>query len=151
MRSRRSSSVYFLTKRSRRRPDIRCACRGTLARRARSARLSANVRCSVSLIRLVSPESDPEIIAIVAMLEAHNIPSYVRGGGIGGLFPGVQINAVNTRTIMIPEEQADIALDPLREFQSQQSEPDIGVIARKSGLLRNLIELFLFGWFLPRS
>ena len=55
----------------------------------------------MGLVRLVSPDSDPEIIAIVAMLEAHGIYAFVRGGGFGGLYPGVQINGFNTRDIMV--------------------------------------------------
>jgi Putative prokaryotic signal transducing protein len=111
--------------------------------------LNFTVRCTVALVRLVSPDSDPEIIAIVAMLEAHGIPCYVRGGGFGGLFPGVQINAYNTRDIMIPEEQAAPALELLKDFQSRQPDPEPNVKPRKSGRLRNLFELLLFGWFVP--
>jgi Putative prokaryotic signal transducing protein len=104
----------------------------------------------VALVRLVSPDSDPEIVAIVAMLEAHGIPCYVRGGGFGGLFPGVQINAYNTRDIMIPEEQSAAALELLEEFQSRPAEPE-NIRPKKSGRLRNFLELVLFGWFVPRS
>jgi len=105
----------------------------------------------VALVRLVSPDSDPEIVAIVAMLEAHGIPCYVRGGGFGGLFPGVQINAYNTRDIMIPEEQTAAALELLEGFQSRPADPEESVAPRKSGRLRNLLEILLFGWFVPRS
>jgi hypothetical protein len=105
----------------------------------------------VALVRLVSPESDPEIVAIVAMLEAHGIPCYVRGGGFGGLFPGVQINAYNTRDIMIPEDQTAAALELLKDFQSRPPEPESDVRPMKSGWLRNFLELLLFGWFVPRS
>jgi len=96
------------------------------------------------------PESDPEIVAIVAMLEAHGIPCYVRGGGFGGLFPGVQINAYNTRDIMIPEEQSVTALALLKDFQSPPSDPEKNARPRESGRLRNLLEFLLFGWFIPK-
>ena len=103
----------------------------------------------MTLVRLVSPESDPEIVTIVAMLEAHGIPCYVRGGGFGGLFPGVQINAYNTRDIMIPEEKTAQALELLRDFQSQWFAPEGDVKPKRSGWLRNLLELLFFGWFMP--
>ena len=117
---------------------------------ASGRRLNFTIRCTVALVRLVSPESDPEIVAIVAMLEAHGIPCYVRGGGFGGLFPGVQINAYNTRDIMIPEEQAAAALELFRDFQSRPPEPEANVRPKPSGRLRKLFELLLFGWFVPR-
>jgi Putative prokaryotic signal transducing protein len=105
----------------------------------------------LALVRLVSPDSDPEIIAIVAMLEGHGIPSFVRGGGFGGLFPGVQINAYNSRDIMIPEEHVAAAVELLKDFQSQPPEPEPSGKPRRFGVLRNLVELLLFGWFVPRS
>jgi Putative prokaryotic signal transducing protein len=114
--------------------------------------LNFTVRCTVALVRLLSPESDSEIVAIVAMLDAHEIPSFVRGGGMGGLFPGVQINAYNTRDIMVPEEKAAAALELLRDFQSSRPAPEEHVeTPKKSGRLRNLFELLLFGWFMPGS
>jgi hypothetical protein len=103
----------------------------------------------VTLIRLISPESDPEILAIVAMLEAHEIPCFVRGGGMGGLFPGVQINAYNTRDIMVPEDKAAAALDLVREFQSRPPAQYEDMKPKPKGRLRNLLELLLFGWFIP--
>jgi len=105
----------------------------------------------VALVRLVSPDSDPEIMTIVAMLDAHGIPSYVRGGGFGGLYPGVQINAFNTRDIMVREEQAAEALELLKDFRAQRPEPEPVARSRKIGWLRNLLELLLFGWFVPRA
>jgi hypothetical protein len=105
----------------------------------------------VSLIRLISPESDPEILAIVAMLEAHEIPCFVRGGGMGGLFPGVQINAYNTRTILVPEKSAAAALDLVREFQSQAPAQSEDMKHKPKGRLRNMFEFLLFGWFVPGS
>jgi hypothetical protein len=108
------------------------------------------VDCTLALIRLLSPESDSEIATIVAMLDARGIPSYVRGGGIGGLLPGVQINAYNTRDIMVPEEKATEALGLLRDFEARQSAPAAGdANTKRWGRLRNLFELLFFGWFMP--
>ena len=105
----------------------------------------------MALIRLVSPDSDPEIVAIVAMLDARGIPSYVRGGGFGGLYPGIQINSFNTRDIMVPEERADEALALLKDFLAQKPETEPAVRSTKTGRLRNLLELLLFGWFVPTA
>jgi Putative prokaryotic signal transducing protein len=105
----------------------------------------------VALVRLLSPESDCEIVAIVAMLDAHEIPSFVRGGGFGGLFPGVQINGFNTRDIMVPQEKLAAAFELVREFRAQPSAPERDAAPNRPGRLRNLFELLLFGWFMPRS
>jgi len=78
----------------------------------------------VAFVRVLSPESDAEIIAVVAMLEAHEIPCFVQNAGFGGLYPGPQVNALNARAIMVPEEQTAAALELIRGFQAQPSEPD---------------------------
>ena len=89
--------------------------------------------------------------AYVAMLEAHEIPCYVHSAGLGGLFPGLQIEGFNSRAIMVPEEEVGLAVELLREYQSQHSEPDEAEKPKSSGKLRNVIEFLLFGWFVPGS
>jgi hypothetical protein len=106
----------------------------------------------VALVRILSPESNAEIAAVVAMFEAHEIPCFVRGGGFGGLFPGPQINAYNTRDIMVPEETVSTALELLVAYHSPSPTDDVEVGPRRtSGKLRNLFELLFFGWFIPGS
>ena len=101
----------------------------------------------MAFVRILSPDSEPELLAVVALLEAHEIPCFVHNAGFGALYPGPQIPAYNTRAVMVPEEQASEALELLRDFQSQPS--DLRLDLRPSGRLRALIELLLFGWFIP--
>jgi len=103
----------------------------------------------MALVRILSPDSEPELLAVVALLEAHEIRCFVHNAGFGALYPGPQIHAYNTRAIMVPEEQVSEALEILRDFQSQPS--DLHLEPKPSGRLRALIELLLFGWFIPGS
>ena len=105
----------------------------------------------MALVRVLSPESQSEIVAVVAMLEGHDIPCLVHNAGFGGLFPGPQINAYNTRAIMVPEEKAAEALELIKEYQSQPSERAESAKAKTWGKVRNIFEFFLFGWFIPGS
>lgn len=105
----------------------------------------------MALVTVLSPESDAEIVAVVAMLEAHEIPCYVHSAGLGGLFPGLQVEGFNSRAIMVPEEEVGLAMELLREYQSQPSEPDEAEQPKSSRKLRNVIEFLLFGWFIPGS
>jgi hypothetical protein len=103
----------------------------------------------MTLVRVLSPDTEPELVAVVAMLEAHEIPCFVHNHAFGSLYPGPQINAYNTRSIMVAEENVPDAIELIREFQahpgSAQPRPT------PSGRLRNLIEFLLFGWFIPGS
>lgn len=110
---------------------------------------------AMSLIRIHSPDNEPELITVVAMLEAHDIPCFVHSAGFGGLYPGPQINGYNTRSIWVPEEQLSVALELLRDFQSQPV--DVGLHTAPapsrfaSGTFRALLEALIFGWFIPGS
>jgi hypothetical protein len=59
----------------------------------------------VTRVSIFRPTSEPELIAVVAMLEAHEIPRLVHNAGFGGLYPGAQIDLYNSRAIRIPEEK----------------------------------------------
>lgn len=58
----------------------------------------------MSLVPLVSPDSEAAVLTTVALLDAYGIPSYVRGGGFGSLYPGPQVAGYNAKTIMVPTE-----------------------------------------------
>jgi hypothetical protein len=103
----------------------------------------------MALVRVFSPDNQPEQLAVVAMLEAHDIPCFVHNAGFGALYPGPQIHAYNTSAIMVPEEQVAEALELIRDFQAQPS--DTPPPPAPPGRLRALIELLLFGWFIPGS
>lgn len=103
----------------------------------------------MALVRIFSPDTESELVTIVAMLEAHEIPCFVHNAAFGGLYPGVQINTYNTRSIMVPEERVPDALELLRDFQAQPSaaDPEPGFLSK----LRAVGEMIFFGWFVPGS
>ncbi|MEO8314125.1 MAG: DUF2007 domain-containing protein [Pseudomonadota bacterium] len=63
----------------------------------------------MALVSLITPNSEVERLATVALLEANGIPCLVRGGAYGGLFPGGQQGSFNAQTILVPEEQLHTA------------------------------------------
>lgn len=58
----------------------------------------------MSLVPLITPDSEAEVLTIVALLEAYGIPVHVRGGGFGGLYPGAQAGSFNSKTVLVPED-----------------------------------------------
>jgi FAD/FMN-containing dehydrogenase len=69
----------------------------------------------MSLVPLISPDSEAEVLTMVALLEAYGVPVHVRGGGFGSLYPGPQEHGFNAKTIMVPEE----ALEDARRLLSE--------------------------------
>ena len=104
----------------------------------------------MALVRVFSPHSESELLVATALLEAHEVPTFVHNRGIASMLPGVQINAYNTQSIMVLEENVADAVELLTELERQQPV----VVASRLPLrdrVRIVLEGLLFGWFVPGS
>jgi 8-oxo-dGTP diphosphatase len=103
----------------------------------------------MALVRVFTPQSASEQAVVVAMLEAHEIPTLVHNGHIASLLPGVVINAYNSSSIMVPEECVPVAAELIAAFRN--ADPSDPAKRSDSGLvLRNFFEFLLGGWFVPQ-
>ena len=71
----------------------------------------------MAFVHVFSPRSEPEVIVIKSLLEAHDIPVFVHGRHFGSLLPGLQIASANLQSIMVPEDRVGDALELLADFQ----------------------------------
>ncbi len=102
----------------------------------------------MALVRVLSPQSEPELAVVRSLLEAHDIPVFVHGRHLGSLLPGLQIGNYNTQSVMVPEEHVSAALELLAEFRKN----DQGAIDEPlpwRDRLRVILEGVLFGWLVP--
>lgn len=109
------------------------------------------------LVPLVSPTSEADLVTTVALLDAHGIPTHVQGGWFGSLLPGPLIPSYNAKTILVPEEllrdARDLLATPvaLPDFDDEPEPPPAAASSQVKSTLRVLVELLLFGWFIPRK
>ena len=103
----------------------------------------------MALVRVFSPQSESEVLVAAALLEAHEIPAFIHNRGIGSMLPGVQINAYNTQSIMVPEEKVPDAVELLAELKEQPRAAVSPIRSRDK--VRVLLEGLLCGWFVPGS
>ena len=103
----------------------------------------------MALVRVFSPQSESEVLVAASLLEAHDIPAFIHNRGIGSLLPGVQINAYNTQSILVPEENVPDAVELLAPLTA----PPRAAVAplRLRDKIRVLVEGLLLGWFIPGS
>lgn len=104
----------------------------------------------MALVRVFSPQSESEVLVARALLEGHEIPVFVHSRGIGSILPGLQINAYNTQSIMVPEECAADALELLARLKPGEGEVTAEPM-RLMDKVRVVLEGLLFGWFVPGS
>ncbi len=103
----------------------------------------------MSLVRVLTPESEAELATVGAMLEARKVPYFVHSAGLGSLLPGVQVESFNARAIMVPEEHAAEALALIADLRGSPQNRDELPAPTRSSKLRTVLELLLFGWFVP--
>ena len=71
----------------------------------------------MAFVHVFSPKSESEVIVVMSLLEAHDIPVFVHGRHFGSLLPGLQMGSANTPSIMVPEERLRDALELLATFR----------------------------------
>ena len=105
----------------------------------------------MSFIPVARPQMGAELAVMLSLLEANDIPAYVQNGGMGGLFPGLEIDNVTTRYIMVPEECVDDARVILKVMEQPADDAPLPEPARTSvsDKLRMLIEFLFTGLFVP--
>jgi hypothetical protein len=93
------------------------------------------------------PIDDVEQALLICELEAADVPYFVAGQYFGSLYPGPQVASYNERTIRVPENYVEQALEIVAEFRSEYV-PTATNLAPKSKL-RVLLEFLLMGWSVP--
>jgi len=101
------------------------------------------------MIPVYHPNNSSVLALAESLLGAEGIPYFVHNKHFGGLYPGVQLDLYNARTVMVPEADwlhAREALAPLLAAEPVSS-PATSTSWRQR--LRMLIELCFFSWFFP--
>lgn len=103
------------------------------------------------MIELYSPDSEAELLILRSILVAAEIPHFVHNDTFGSLVAGPRIALYNRKKIFVPEIDRDEAEELLAEFLRKQASPLLE--PRRSYTLRDkarmVLEVLLFGWFLP--
>jgi hypothetical protein len=77
----------------------------------------------VSLVSVLTPDSDIELLTVCSMLEARGVPYFVTSAGLGSLFPGpMQVGSLSARAIMVPDERAAEALALIADFRGSNAD-----------------------------
>jgi len=102
------------------------------------------------VIAVYKPQTLIELAVAESVLEANGIPYFVHNAGFGGLYPGMQLDLLNVRTIMVPPSAADDAKEVLAHYLAD--EPGLRANRERSfwHILRMLAEAACGPWVVPR-
>ena len=101
--------------------------------------------------KLYSPENDAELAIIKSVFESEGINYFVHNDHFGTLQIGPKIDLFNAKTIMVQENQFEIAKELICEFLEniKDSETPNKLQYSWADKLRMVIETVLFTWFIP--
>ncbi|UYO95222.1 putative signal transducing protein [Pollutimonas sp. M17] len=68
------------------------------------------------MIPIYCPKSESEASVIASLMDAYGIAFLMRGGAFSSMYPGPVANSLNARTLMVQEDQAELAMQLLQPF-----------------------------------
>jgi len=104
-----------------------------------------------ALVELFSPRSEAELLLLRSILDDAGIYIFVKNDAFGSLAIGPQIEHCNRKTIYVRPEETEEAQALLSEFLDKTAlgDPVPAGELRLGDVLRMVVELLVFGWFMP--
>jgi hypothetical protein len=105
------------------------------------------------MVPVYSPLTESEAAVISALLEAYDIPFFIRGGAFSKLYPGLPIKDYNVQTFMVPADSYELARELLAEFITPDPQETTADVPQRSPwrTVRVLFEALCFGWVVTGS
>jgi hypothetical protein len=100
--------------------------------------------------KLYSPKNQIELAMLQSIFESADITFFIENNAFGSLHIGPNIALFNAKTIFVEDEDEQEAKELLKEYL-ENTYPD-NEPAEKTALLdkiRMVLEVVLFGWFMP--
>lgn len=102
--------------------------------------------------KLYKPENEVELSMIKSIFESEDVQYFVHNDHFGSMKIGPQIDMLNTKMVMVPEEQYTKAKELLTDYLGNIREEETESFRSQYSLMdkiRMLIEAVIFGWFIP--
>lgn len=68
------------------------------------------------MIPVYSPRSGSEATVIASLMQAYGIDFFMRGAAFSTMYPGPVSNSLNAQTLMVEDDQAELARELIRPF-----------------------------------
>lgn len=114
-------------------------------------RATASGAARPCLVELHRPRGEAELLLFRSVLDGAGIPYFVKGDHFGSLTVGPAIDHYNTKTVFVHPEDHEEAGALLAEFLAKTGGPrrSAATELRPRDVVRMVLEVLLFGWFMP--
>jgi hypothetical protein len=97
----------------------------------------------MSLVSVCSPQTQAELDKVVALLEARDVPCFVRDGACGSPFYPAQLSRRGDRTVMVPAHCQTRAVELIGQLHGLHAGLEGDAPDRNPRSLRGLLGLIL--------
>jgi hypothetical protein len=103
------------------------------------------------MVELHSPEDEGDLLLLRSVLDAAGLCYFVKGDLFGSLTVGPRIDHYNRKRLYVHRHDAEEARELVAEFLAKTTRPAETAARELRGrdVLRMLVELLVFGWFMP--
>lgn len=68
------------------------------------------------MLAIYTPKSESEAAVIASLLRAYDVEFIYQGGAFSSMYPGTLVNSLNEQTLMVRDDQVELAKQLLHEF-----------------------------------
>lgn len=103
------------------------------------------------MVELHSPEDEGDLLLLRSILDSAGLCYFVKGDLFGSLAVGPRIDHWNRKTLYVHRHDAEEARELVAEFLAKTARPADRAAREPRGrdVLRMVLELLFFGWFMP--
>ena len=99
------------------------------------------------MIKLYSPRTEGEAALLKSVLDAARIPYFVHNDYFASLRIGPQIDLLNMKTFMVPDDSRERAQDLILDYLETITANPKPLLLRDK--VRVVLEFLIFHWFVP--
>ena len=97
--------------------------------------------------RIYTAQNEAELAVFRSILDAEDVPHFVHNESFGSILVGPQIDNYNSKSIMVPDELENRALELVSRFKADTAK-EISTTSFRDRV-RMIFETFFFSWFVP--
>ncbi len=104
------------------------------------------------MVPVYRPDNPVDLALAESLLTAEGIPYFVHNRHFGGLYPGMQVELLNARTVMVAEADLPRSREVLADLLTVEPEPPPASPRPRLSpgqIFRMFFEAVVFGWFFP--
>ncbi len=68
------------------------------------------------MVPIYTPKSESEALVITSLMRAYGVAFFMRGGAFSSMYPGPISNSLNEQTLMVDDDQAELARELIQSF-----------------------------------